>query len=105
MELQMFVFEEKAVWAELKDEFKELLKRHEIRYTDSIEVPVFSVEYVRRTDKGIKIVVQWPPEGNLIVQVHADPDLMEKDNELQQAHAEIVDFLQIWGATIKSNEP
>ena len=99
----MFVatFENKSIWAELKDEFKQLLQRHEIRYANSFEAPVFSVEYERKTDKAIKIVVQWPPEGNLIVQVHTDPHLLEKDKELQQTHAEIVEFLQIWGANVE----
>lgn len=91
-------FKERAIWAEIKEEFKELLQRHEIRYTDSVEVPIFSVEYVRKTDKAVKIVIQWPSEGNLIVEVHTDPLLLAKDNELEQAHAEIFEFLQIWGA-------
>ncbi len=91
-------FKERTIWAEMKEEFKQLLQRHEIRYTNSVEVPIFSVEYVRKTDKAAKVVIQWPSEGNLIVQVHTDPLLLTKDKELQQAHAEIFEFLQIWGA-------
>ncbi|MFX0207458.1 MAG: hypothetical protein ACFFDT_15830 [Candidatus Hodarchaeota archaeon] len=92
------IFKERTIWAEIKDEFKELLQQHKIRYTNSVEVPIFSVEYVRKTDKAVKIVIQWPSEGNLIVEVHTDPILLAKDNELEQVHAEIFEFLQIWGA-------
>ncbi|MFQ6126522.1 MAG: hypothetical protein ACE5R6_18200 [Candidatus Heimdallarchaeota archaeon] len=98
-------FKERTIWAEIKEEFKQLLQRHEIRYTDTVEVPIFTVEYVRRTDKAVKIIIQWPPEGNLIVQVHTDPLLLTKDKELQQTHAEIFEFLQIWGAKFEELLP
>ena len=102
LKLVMVTFEDRAIWAEIKDEFKELLQRHEIRYSDSIESPVFSVEYIRKIDKAIKVVVQWPKAGNLIVhvQVQVDPSQLEQDKELQQTHDEITEFLEIWGATV-----
>ena len=96
----MAAFEDRAIWAEIKDEFKELLQRHEIRYSDSFESPVFSVEYARKTDKPVKIVVQWPKAGNLIVHIQVDPSQLEQDKELQQTHDEITEFLEIWGATV-----
>jgi hypothetical protein len=100
MKLVMATFEDRAVWAELKDEFKELLQRHEIRYSDSIESPVFSVEYIRKTDKAMKVVVQWPKAGNLIVHVQANSSQLEQDKELKQSYDEITEFLEIWGATV-----
>lgn len=98
--LVMATFEDRAIWAELKDEFKELLKRHEIRYSDSIESPVFLVEYVRKIGKAMKVVVQWPKAGNLIVHVQVDSSQLEQDKELQQTRDEIMEFLEIWGATV-----
>jgi hypothetical protein len=94
-------FEDKTIWSEIKDEFKDLLKRHEIQYANSFEAPIFSVEYVRKADNAIKVVIQWPQGGKLLVNVHADPSLLPKDQELQQAHAEIFEFLQIWEGTFE----
>ena len=94
-------FEDKSLWSEFKDEFKDLLKRHEIKYDNSFETPVFSVEYIRKGDKAIKVVIQWPQGGNLLVNVHSEPSLLAKDTELQQVHSEIFEFLQIWEGTFE----
>jgi len=100
LKLVIATFEDRAIWAEFKDEFKELLQRHEIKYSDSIDSPVFSVEYVRKSDKAMKVIVQWPKAGNLIVHIQVDPSQFEQDKELQQTRDEITEFLEIWGAIV-----
>ena len=82
-------FSDKSEWNNFKEDFKSILREHEVKYQYSEKVPTFHILY---KSEDIKLRIDWKDE-NLVVNLHA---LKILTPESQEACNEIYDLLLLF---------